>query len=385
MDSLTAGIALVAVQFCVALVMTGVYFAAPREKSTRYWALSEIFISVATLMIVLNTGRANYFFLLIGTNGLIWGTILQLWGIQAFYKKPESKSGWLVGLLFGALFVLIILMAFPVTERLLLLSATMLCLLFLNYRELWNGPESRRTFGNILALGAAVLLMLNNVFRIAATLVQSQDVLPVTHSPLGVALLYMVPLCGTLLYGSGLLLLYFERTVAEKHHLATHDELTGMLNRRAIVAGGEREVAVALRNHQPLTIAFVDVDFFKRINDNLGHEAGDIFLVEIAQLLKNTCRNIDLVGRYGGEEFCIIFPGVDHENAMIVGDRLLNAVRQFRFHNQYQMTVSVGLASLPENPKDRSWTNLINRADAALYKAKDFGRDRYCIAEEDLI
>lgn len=385
MDSLTAGIALVAVQFCVALVMTGVYFAAPREKSTRYWALSEIFISVATLMIVLNTGRANYFFLLVGTNGLIWGTILQLWGIQAFYKKPESKSGWLVGLLFGALFVLIILMAFPVTERLLLLSATMLCLLFLNYRELWNGPESRRTFGNILALGAAVLLMLNNVFRIAATLVQSQDVLPVTHSPLGVALLYMVPLCGTLLYGSGLLLLYFERTVAEKHHLATHDELTGMLNRRAIVAGGEREVAVALRNHQPLTIAFVDVDFFKRINDNLGHEAGDIFLVEIAQLLKNTCRNIDLVGRYGGEEFCIIFPGVDHENAMIVGDRLLNAVRQFRFHNQYQMTVSVGLASLPENPKDRSWTNLINRADAALYKAKDFGRDRYCIAEEDLI
>ncbi|MGZ3252826.1 MAG: GGDEF domain-containing protein, partial [Burkholderiaceae bacterium] len=197
--------------------------------------------------------------------------------------------------------------------------------------------------------------------------------------------LYLVPLGGSLLYGTGLLLLYFERIVEEKHHLATHDELTGMLNRRAIVSGGEREVAMALRNHQPLTIAFVDVDFFKRINDNLGHEAGDIFLVEIAQLLKKTCRNIDLVGRYGGEEFCIIFPGVGHENATIVGERLLNAVRQYRFQNQYQMTVSVGLASLPENPKDRSWANLINRADAALYKAKDFGRDQFCIAEEDVI
>ncbi len=385
MDSFTAGIALVAVQFCVALVMTGVYFAAPREKCTRYWALSEIFISVAILMIVLNAGRNNYFLVFVGTIGLIWSAILQLWGTQAFYKKQESKLGWLIGFLFSALFVLIIIMKSPVSERILLLSATMLCLLTLNYRELWIGPQSGRTFGNILALGAVILLILNNAFRIGATLVQSQDFLPTTHSPFGVALLYLVPLSGTLLYGSGLLLLYFERTVSEKHHLATHDELTGMLNRRAIVAGGEREVAMALRNHQPLTIAFVDVDFFKRINDNLGHEAGDIFLVEIAQLLKKTCRTIDLVGRYGGEEFCIIFPGVGHENAATVGDRLLNAVRQYRFHNQYQMTVSIGLASLPENSEDRSWANLINRADAALYQAKDFGRDRYCISEEDLI
>jgi diguanylate cyclase (GGDEF)-like protein len=176
--------------------------------------------------------------------------------------------------------------------------------------------------------------------------------------------------------------MYFERIVAEKHHLATHDELTGMLNRRAIVAGGEREVSMALRNHQQLTIAFVDVDYFKRINDTLGHEAGDIVLTEVAQLLRKTCRNIDLVGRYGGEEFCIVLPGVDLRNAPAVGERLLNAVREYRFENQYPMTVSIGLASLPENTNDRSWTNLINRADAALYKAKESGRNQFCIAEE---
>jgi diguanylate cyclase (GGDEF)-like protein len=386
MDSLTAGIALIVAQLCVALIMAGVYFAAPREKCTRYWALSETLIAAGILLIVVNVSISNYVLLLLGYNSLAWGSILQLWGTQAFYKKqPSTKLGWLIGIAFFLLFGLLLIMKLPVSERLLLLSATMLLLLVLNSRELWIGPETGKSFGNILTLGAAGLLILNNVFRIGALLLLPQDFLPTTHSPAGVGALYLIPLGGTLLYGTGLVLLYFERIVEEKHHLATHDELTGMLNRRAIVAGGEREVAMALRNHQPLTIAFVDVDFFKRINDNLGHEAGDIFLVEIAQLLKKTCRNIDLVGRYGGEEFCIIFPGVGQENVTTVGERLLNAVRQYRFQNQYQMTVSVGLASLPENPKDRSWTNLINRADAALYKAKDFGRDQFCIAEENLI
>jgi diguanylate cyclase (GGDEF)-like protein len=385
MDSLTAGIALIIVQFCAALTMTGVYFAAPREKCTRYWALSEILISTGALIIILNAGAQRNIVLTIGANILVWGSILQFWGTQAFYKKPSGKLGWLIGLAFLILFGLVFLLDQPIAERLLLLSVTIMLVLLLNFRELWIGPDTGRTFGNLLTQGAASLLILNNLYRIGALLLQVQDLRLTTHGAAGITALYLVPLGGTLLYGTGLLLMYFERTIGEKHHLATHDELTGMLNRRAIVAGGEREVALAQRNHQSLTIAFVDIDFFKRINDNLGHEAGDIFLVEIAQLLKKTCRNIDLVGRYGGEEFCVVFPGVDHESATIVGDRLLNAVRQYRFHNQYQMTVSVGLASLPEHSADRSWANLINRADAALYKAKDFGRDRYCIAEEDLI
>lgn len=93
-----------------------------------------------------------------------------------------------------------------------------------------------------------------------------------------VAILYLVPLAGTLLYATSLLLLYFERIVGENRHLATHDELTGLLNRRAIVSAGEREIAVALRNRQSLAIAFVESDFFKRINDTLGHNTGDAVL-----------------------------------------------------------------------------------------------------------
>ncbi|MGZ3252798.1 MAG: hypothetical protein ACXU7D_00660, partial [Burkholderiaceae bacterium] len=188
MDSLTAGIALIVAQLCVALVMTGVYFAAPREKCTRYWALSEILIAAGILMIVANVNIPHYVLLLLGYNSLAWGSILQLWGIQAFYKKQQStKLGWLVGIAFFVLFGLVLLMKLPIAERLLLLSATMLLMLILNSRELWIGPETGRSFGNILTLGAAGLLILNNVFRLVALLLLAQDFLPTTHSPAGVA------------------------------------------------------------------------------------------------------------------------------------------------------------------------------------------------------
>jgi diguanylate cyclase (GGDEF)-like protein len=242
--------------------------------------------------------------------------------------------------------------------------------------------QSRRTFGSLLTLGAIALLMLNNIVRIAAAIRQDPDFLPMAQSPAGIAILYLVPLGGIFLYATGLLLLYFERLVDAKNHLATHDEVTGILNRRAIVAGGEREVVVAIRSRQPLSVAFVDIDFFKRVNDTLGHEAGDLVLADIARRLKDACRNIDLVGRYGGEEFCLIFPGAGADSTAALGERLLAAVRQYRFRDQYPVTVSVGFASLPGPDGERSWASLIHHADIALYQAKALGRDRFCIGAQ---
>jgi diguanylate cyclase (GGDEF)-like protein len=382
MDAITAGIALIVTQLCLSLVMTGLYFAEPREKCTRYWAIASIMIAAGAILVVLNAGLPRFIILILGTSSLIWGTIVQYWGVQAFYKQAENKTGWVIGSAFSLLLILILLLQLPASVRMLLLSSTLLIVLILNFRVLWNGAENGRTFGNLLTLGTTCMLIVNNVVRISESLAQNPDFLSNTRAPLGIVALYLIPLGGSLMYASGLLLLYFERVIEEKHHLATHDELTGMLNRRAIVTAGEREVAIALRNHQPLTIALLDIDFFKRVNDTLGHSTGDLLLIEIGRLLKNTCRTIDLVGRYGGEEFCIIFPGVGVENAATVGERLLNAVRQYRFNSEYQMTISVGLASLPEDAQNRSWMNIINQADKALYQAKEAGRDQYRIAEQ---
>jgi diguanylate cyclase (GGDEF)-like protein len=379
MDALTAAFALVIAQFCIALVMTGAHFAAQPERCTGYWASAAILIAVGVLLVVLG-GTASRPLQLLGNSALVVGAVLQLRGIEVFYKAPGGRLGWALGAAFFLLLALLYLTGASTFDRMLLLSATVLVLLALSCRALLAGIRSRWSFGSALTVGAIALLMSNNLVRIAAAIRRDVDFLPMTPSPAGISILYLVPLGGIFLYATGLLLLYFERLVDSKNHLATHDELTGMLNRRAIVAGGEREVAVAIRTRQPLMVAFVDIDLFKRVNDGLGHEAGDAVLADVAQLLRGVCRNIDLVGRYGGEEFCLIFPGAGPESAAILGERLLGAVRQYRFRDRHPVTVSVGFASLPDAGGDRSWARLIHRADVALYEAKELGRNRFCIA-----
>lgn len=160
--------------------------------------------------------------------------------------------------------------------------------------------------------------------------------------------------------------------------MATHDELSKLLNRRAIVPSGESELDLSIRLQRSLTVAFIDIDLFKRFNDEFGHAAGDTVLTEVAAILQNTCRSIDLVGRYGGEEFLVIMPSVDLNGAALVGQRLISAVRDYRFLGENPVTISAGLATLPLDG-NCSWAQLIRRADAALYEAKDMGRNRFCV------
>lgn len=366
----------------MALIMAGIYWATPNEACTRYWAWSEGLIAFGVLLIVLNGGAPRYTIIVLGNNSLVCGTVLQWWGLQAFYGKQPGKIGWFIGAAFFVLHGFLLAADAPMGPRVFLLAATFLTLLTLCFRTVWNGTASERTFGTRLVLGALAALIANNALRSIAVLLGLLSAGPATRSLVGVTVLYLVPLAGILLYATGLLLLYFERMVKEKHHLGTHDELTGLLNRRATIAGGEREIALAARNRRTLAVAFIDIDFFKRINDSLGHEAGDTVLVEIAQLLKKSCRDIDLVGRYGGEEFCIIFPGTDAAQAAIIGERLLATIATYRFRDRHPVTISVGLAALEVGAGDRSWNTLISRADAELYKAKNMGRNKFCVAQD---
>jgi diguanylate cyclase (GGDEF)-like protein len=208
------------------------------------------------------------------------------------------------------------------------------------------------------------------------------EYLPLTRSSFEIVIVYLLPTVGTVLFSIGLLLLYFERTVAENHYLATHDELSKLLNRRAIVAAGERELNLSRRSPHELTIALIDIDLFKRFNDEFGHAAGDTVITEVANILQQSCRAQDFVGRYGGEEFLVVLPHIDRNEAVLVGQRLVDAVRAYRFLGKHPVTVSVGLATLPKDDSHWSWHELIWRADAALYEAKGLGRDRFitCLA-----
>ena len=158
--------------------------------------------------------------------------------------------------------------------------------------------------------------------------------------------------------------------------MATTDALTGLPNRRSLMAGMELEVARAERSGRPLALALLDIDRFKSINDTHGHPAGDAVLQAVADELAKVTRAGDLLGRFGGEEFAIVMPETDLKQARWACERLRKAIakRTMRYPDGTlgRVTISSGVALLAG---DEGCDHLISRADGALYQAKEDGRD----------
>ena len=163
---------------------------------------------------------------------------------------------------------------------------------------------------------------------------------------------------------------------------ATHDHLTGAWNRAAILDVLERERTRAARANTPLSVAMVDFDHFKRVNDVHGHLAGDAVLRDGVARISASLRTRDFVGRYGGEEFLVVMPGCDGESAMSTCERVRAAVANEPIalgDLRIRATVSVGAAAWTGA---RDANDLVDRADAALYRAKHAGRDRVELAPD---
>jgi diguanylate cyclase (GGDEF)-like protein len=159
---------------------------------------------------------------------------------------------------------------------------------------------------------------------------------------------------------------------------ATHDSLTGLFNHASILEHLEREVVRAVRDGEPLGVLLADLDNFKAINDNYGHLCGDDVLREAAQRLSSAVRGYDLVGRYGGEEFLLLFPGWDFGVAPGRVDDVLDAIRSVPFEIQegeITITCSVGVAVFRPDLDEPSTREVLSRADTALYVAKNSGRN----------
>ena len=159
---------------------------------------------------------------------------------------------------------------------------------------------------------------------------------------------------------------------------ATTDPLTGSGNRQAMENALNREIDLARRNNTPLSVVMFDFDHFKRVNDTYGHQCGDFVLKQVAQEVKKSIRKTDLLFRYGGEEFVLLLHKTSLENAAVVADKVRERIAKTRIHFQEKdidISISMGAATLQES--DAS-TSLIERADNALYSAKNLGRNRVC-------
>ncbi len=167
-----------------------------------------------------------------------------------------------------------------------------------------------------------------------------------------------------------------EQTLTQKNELleiqAATDTLTGIGNRRAIMDALEGNYNQALIDHSSLSIALCDIDHFKKINDNFGHQCGDIILKKVATTISESIREIDSVGRYGGEEFLVLLPDTDLPGAKAIVERIRKKVECLDFSEPVHVTISGGIAVLGEE----TLVELIKKADQKLYEAKNNGRNR---------
>ncbi|WP_181918374.1 MULTISPECIES: diguanylate cyclase [unclassified Wenzhouxiangella] len=159
---------------------------------------------------------------------------------------------------------------------------------------------------------------------------------------------------------------------------AEQDFLTGLWNRRKFEEKSEDLLRKASRYRQPVSLVLIDIDHFKAINDCYGHLVGDEVLKVLGWHLGNTVRGVDVVGRWGGEEFIILAPETAAEEACQLAERICSEIRRLSFEDVDHVTASFGVAQWMENEE---WSQLMERADGALYKAKRDGRDRVMVAQ----
>lgn len=170
----------------------------------------------------------------------------------------------------------------------------------------------------------------------------------------------------------------------ELEYLARFDSLTGVANRRYFAEMVEAEMARSSRYGKPLSILMMDIDQFKEINDVYGHQAGDIVLQALCETCKIVLRAVDIVGRWGGDEFAILLPETPPAIASHVAERLRSAIEStvvtLKKHSPLYFSVSIGCAS--RNAKDDNLEAILNLADKALYDAKRAGCNRVCVAAQ---
>ncbi len=162
--------------------------------------------------------------------------------------------------------------------------------------------------------------------------------------------------------------------------LAIRDSLTGVFSRRYLMERFSEEIIRSSKFSYKFSVLMVDIDHFKDYNDRYGHFVGDAILKEVSRTIRENIRQIDLVGRYGGEEFVAILAETDKEGAVLAAERIRQGIEKKKirvYDEDFRMTISLGVAIFPDD--SRQAEALIDKADQALYQAKQSGRNRTCI------
>jgi diguanylate cyclase len=171
-----------------------------------------------------------------------------------------------------------------------------------------------------------------------------------------------------------------EAELVEMSALVSEDPMTHSLNRRGMEQEYARETSRAMRTGNPLCVAMIDIDNFKKLNDTHGHHAGDEALIHLVRTAREELRATDIIGRMGGEEFMIMLPNTAQEDAVLVVERLQRALTKKFFLNNNDRILITFSAGVAVYEAGESQESIMDRADKALYEAKHTGKNRVCVA-----
>lgn len=343
------------------------------------WAHGLLVLVVAAVLFMLRGALPPGLMLMAAILLLFWGIGLTLIGTQEFFGQPPSwrtfHAIWIIGIAAMAWWVLVV-PHFP--ARVAVFSILVAYFYAAQAVLAWrHGTRHFSTylFGVLMTIQALVVLG-----RGVAVLLSGARTMNLMRDSAQANLYLAVANFMALMLTVAFMTMATRRLQTILERRATHDPLTGVLNRRGFATIYERVRAQLRRSGHPLTLLSIDLDFFKTVNDRHGHIVGDRVLVHVARVISQSLRESDDVARFGGEEFVVLLPEAELPAAMQVAERIRAALRTCPDPALPMCTASIGIGT--QRSAGETLDSLLARTDAALYRAKEGGRDRVEVAED---
>lgn len=383
MHTFSLAIALVLATLSMTVVLLMAAYHSGSEKGLRHWALGNLALTVG-LVLDISQGLLYHSLPHILAVGLMVLGLGVIWlGVRAFKGLSQPQSGPIV----AAMVVMPVLGYFHYVQdsnaaRMVVAGLCLGVFCLLSARELLVPAIAplRRAYwftGSIMLLSGIGLLLRAGTGLLDPIMAFSSDSETMQHITLLGVLVAQIGMAG------GFILMTHYRTIMALQQLSEHDALTGTLNRRSMHDQSQGRLDALRQQGQPATLIMIDADHFKRINDEFGHQTGDAVLCHLVTRIRLYMRSNDLLGRFGGEEFVVLLPGVDARAAMDIAERIRLAVNNHADSISDQpvmLSISLGVASTDLHGHD--YTALVSAADAALYRAKAMGRNRVELCSE---
>ncbi|WP_165399002.1 GGDEF domain-containing protein [Shewanella maritima] len=347
------------------------------QASTRF-AIANIAMMTGFILYTQRSNEISYFAWFVADMVMLLGFMLVRWGGQSLFKQSSTITNDCLLLLATALLMLLVPPQTTYAAYMVLLMSLVAAYIFAmvtrdNYHALNRGVNLHYSvvlsvpfaLASILFLarGLGYLLWPDDMLLLAEQNSLDQPVLMWTY-------IVMLLTVNIVLLGNAV-----ARLVYKIRQLANRDQLTGLWNRHALLTK-LADVDAHWRRHQHVySVLVIDLDHFKHINDQYGHQIGDEALKHFSTLLTNSLRKVDFICRYGGEEFLVILPSTPTQQAMLVADKLLTIINRAPFktaNTNLYLTASIGVATCRN---DLNYDQTLNAADSAMFEAKQNGRN----------